>query len=92
MIIFENYRDKTNFHGNSIEILYHGVFFLRSCPQVTFTMSINKYGFGLSLPSCTTENFRVHPNGDFFIYRYREAGITIAIIFTSMSVSGTNEK
>ena len=33
-----------------------------------------------------------YPNGDFPIYRYREAGSTIAMIFISMLVSYTNEK
>ena len=90
MIILENYRDKTNFPGNSIEIAkyftikisgylcYH--IFLRSCLQVTFTIFIIRYGFGSSLPSSTAKNFRVQPNGNFSIYRYREAGSTIAMI------------
>ena len=69
------------FHDKDIVIFlncYH--IFLRSCPQVTFTIFIIRYGFGLALPSCTSKNFRVHPNGDFSIYRYREAGNTIAMI------------
>ena len=52
-------------------------FFLPSCPQVTFTISIIRYGFGSSLPSCTAKSFRVYPNDDFSIYRYREAGSTL---------------
>ena len=78
------YRDKTQFPGNSTEIAksfmikisqYFSLssqLFLRSCPQVTFTVSIIRYAFGSSLPACTVEHFRVHPNGDFSIYRYRE--------------------
>ena len=92
MIILENYSEKTNFPGNNIEIakcftikisrylLTVITFFLRWCPQVTFTMSIIRYGFGSSFPSSTAKNFRVHPNGDFSIYRYREVGSTIAMI------------
>ena len=53
--------------------------FLRSCPQVTFTASMIRYGFGSSLPACTVKHFRVHPNGDFSIYRYREAGRDFAM-------------
>ena len=93
MIILENYRDKTNFPGNSIKIAkcftikiwrysncYH-IFLLRSCPLVTFTISVMRYGFESSLPSCTARNFRVHQNGDFSIYRYLEMGSTITMIF-----------
>ena len=92
MIILENYRDTTNFPGNSIEDseMFHDkniaifltliTFFLRSYPQVTFTISIIRYGFGSSLPSCTAKNFRVHPNGNFSIYRYLESASTITMI------------
>ena len=64
MIILSNYRDRTNFPGNSIEIancftikvfLTVIMIFLRSCPQVTLTISIIRYGFGSSLPSCTAK-------------------------------------
>ena len=83
MIILENYRDKTNFPGNIIEIAkgftitisryfcYHLFYAL------TFTIYIIRYGFGSSLPYCTAKNFPVHPNGDFSINRYREAGRTM---------------
>ena len=67
--MIKKYRDISN--------CYHD-FILRSCPQVTFTVSIIRYGFGSSLPACTVKHFRVHPNDDFSIYRYREAGRAIA--------------
>ena len=69
------------FHDKNIAVSLVSHFcFLRSCPQVTFTISINRYGFGSSLPSSKAKNFRVHQNGDFSIYRYREAGSIIAMI------------
>ena len=43
-------------------------------------VSIIRYRFGSSLPSCRVKSFQVHPNGDFSIYRYQEARRTIEII------------
>ena len=72
MIILENYRDKTNFPENSIEIAKCFTIkisrYLLLLSQVTFTISIIRYGFGSSLPSSTAKNIRVHPNGDLVKY------------------------
>ena len=39
----------------------------------------NYMRFRIRLPACTVKHFRVHPYGDFSIYRYREAGKAIAM-------------
>ena len=49
------------FHDKNIAISLTVItFFLRSFPQVTFTISTIRYGFGSSLPSSTAKDFRVH--------------------------------
>ena len=68
------------FHGKNIAISLFSHFFTLVPTEVTFTISIIRYGFGLSLPSSTAKHFRVNPDCDFSIYKYREAGSTIAMI------------
>ena len=66
------------FHDKNIAISLTVITFFYA--QKTFTIFIIGYGFGSPLPSSTAKNFRVHPNGNFSIYRYREADSSIAMI------------
>ena len=52
----------------------------------------NEIGFWIIFAILYSQKRPSYPNGDFSIYRYRETGSTIAMIFISMSVSCTNEK
>ena len=94
MIILENYRDENKlsckyyldnkkFHDKNIAIFLTVItILLLSCPDLTFTVSIK---FSLP-PSCTVKNFRVYPNGDASIYRYRSTGRSITIILSRCQI------